>query len=577
MVQDVYDPLTEYEETFRDRFNEVAKSTFAELAAEANVDVAANKKTCGEIYKNEKNLENVGSRINWLTFLCTVLWISAVICVVLIIAKWNGLIEDWMWGVAAYAVIAFVLLLWKIHPSLRKLKSERQRLKELVHKLKMEAWDQMEPLNRLYDWDVLTRMMTQTVPRLEFDPYFTTKRLADLIKTYGWDEKFNQGRSVVFSHSGLINGNPFVFVRTRSMQMIRKVYEGHKTIHWTTRERGSDGKYHTVHHSETLTATVTAPYPTYPENTRLIYGNTAAPDLIFNRTKSGLANKIGSISFGLHKRKLRKKARDLQGSDYAMLTNEEFETAFDTHDRNNNQQFALLFTPVAQQSMMKLLQDTQWGYGDDFNFRKRKMINTIEADHLQSLNLDTNPRLYRNFDFEKAKAEFQRINAAYFRAIYFSLAPLLCVPLYQQIRPASDIYGFELPTHSCFWEHEAMANFWGIDHFKHPQCVTNCLLKTEVNRNRKQGDEATVTVYAHGYRSEQRLTYVDRWGGDGRLHKVPVYWDEYLPVTGEGTMQLKEDNAEHHFDTQTQRLNFINGLLNESQLSLYRRHIASRV
>lgn len=30
--------------------------------------------------------------------------------------------------------------------------------------------------NRMYDWDILTRMMTRTVPRLEFDPYFTTQR-----------------------------------------------------------------------------------------------------------------------------------------------------------------------------------------------------------------------------------------------------------------------------------------------------------------------------------------------------------------------------------------------------------------
>ena len=62
-------------------------------------------------------------------------------------------------------------------------------------------------------------MMTKTVPRLEFDRYFTTQRLADLRKTYGWDDSFNEERSVVYSHSGLINGNPFVICRTRKMEM----------------------------------------------------------------------------------------------------------------------------------------------------------------------------------------------------------------------------------------------------------------------------------------------------------------------------------------------------------------------
>ena len=66
-------------------------------------------------------------------------------------------------------------------------------------------------------------MMSKTVPRLEFDPYFTTQRLADLRKSYGWDDSFNAERSVVYSHSGLINGNPFVICRTRKMEMGTKI------------------------------------------------------------------------------------------------------------------------------------------------------------------------------------------------------------------------------------------------------------------------------------------------------------------------------------------------------------------
>ena len=43
---------------------------------------------------------------------------------------------------------------------------------------------------------------------------------------------------------------------------------------------------------------------------------------------------------------LRRKARNLESGDFAMLTNEEFEVAFNTSNRNNNQQYALLFTPL---------------------------------------------------------------------------------------------------------------------------------------------------------------------------------------------------------------------------------------
>lgn len=129
--------------------------------------------------------------------------------------------------------------------------------------------------------------------------------------------------------------------------------------------------------------------------------------------------------------------------------------------------------------MLKLLKDNSVGYGDDFDFDKNCMINTIIPEHIQSLDLDMDPHQYQNFDYDKAEKDFYNINARYFRAIYFSLAPLLCVPMYQQIRSQKDIYGRDMQRHSSFWEHEALANFWGQNHFKHPQCVTDCILKTE--------------------------------------------------------------------------------------------------
>ena len=50
MVENIHDPLSEYSNIYRDRFKEVAEKTFAELAAEANVDVETNHKTCADIY-----------------------------------------------------------------------------------------------------------------------------------------------------------------------------------------------------------------------------------------------------------------------------------------------------------------------------------------------------------------------------------------------------------------------------------------------------------------------------------------------------------------------------------------------
>lgn len=581
MMQDIYDPLTEYLNLFRDRFADVAHETFAQLAQEAHIDLEANRATCQQLYDTQENLASAKSSLTRWTILCIVMWLGVVAGAGTLIYHFAYTIqgfEKWMIAATLMAVgTALLLLILLVHPKAAKLEAQCKGLEETADGLEQTAWQQMEPLNRLYDWDVLTRMMSATVPRLEFDPYFTTQRLADLKEVYGWDDSFNAERSVICSHSGLINGNPFIICRTRKMEMGSKTYHGSKTIHWTTRERGTDGKYHNVQHSQVLTASVTAPYPQYHEKTRLIYGNTAAPDLTFNRLQSGLAGHEGSLEFKMRRNKLRRKSRDLENSDYAMMTNEDFETAFDTSDRNDNQQFALLFTPLAQDSMMKVLKDDEAGYGDDFDFHKQKMINTVISNHMQELDLDMNPAQYRNFDYEQAEKDFYKINSNLFRAIYFALAPLLCIPMYQQIRSQKDIYGQDMPQRSAFWEHEALANFWGQDRFMHPDCVTTCILKTEQHTG--QGGNSWLKVYAHGYKTRQRVTYVSRFGGDGRWHKVPVMWDEYIEVTGTGRIDMSEDNskATEQATSQSQRLQHIHGFLDKENLTLYRRHIASKV
>lgn len=575
MTEDIYDPLTEYINVFKDRFKEVADRTFAELAQEANVDVQVNQETCRKIYAGQRTLDSLKSHLSWWRFTCFLLWAGVIAGSLYLFMYYRQLAPEVLIPVGVGCALALLFLFLKVHPQIREMKGDSDIVSSEIGRRQKEAWQQMEPLNRLYDWDTLTRMMAKTVPRLEFDPYFTTQRLADLQQTYGWDGSFNAERSVLFSHSGLINGNPFVICRTRKMEMGKKTYHGSKTIYWTTTEYGSNGERRTVQHSETLTASVTAPFPEYFEKTRLIYGNTAAPDLEFCRIPNGLAGKEGTLKYKWARWRLRKKARDLKNHDFAMLTNEDFEVVFDTRDRNNNQQFALLFTPLAQENMLKLLRDSTTAFGDDFSFEKLRKINIIVPEHLQDPQLDLNPYQYHSFDYVEAQQKFQDISQDAFRAIYFSLAPLLCVPMYQQIRSQENIYGHDMEQHSAFWEHEALANFWGQDYFQHPQCATPCILKTE--ECRQEDGSSMIHVHAHGYRIEKRISYISRYGGDGRWHDVPVYWDEYLPVEGLGQIEMREDAVVQKEVSQSERIHHIDKVLQASHLSVYRRHIASKV
>lgn len=583
--EEIYNPLEQYREVYKAKFLEVAARTFEELATASGVDVAANKATCDEIRRLSALLEQTKTRQFWWRALCGVLYL-------LIIAGafvgWNIIDSGYMafdlsesdntMLLTAIVVVAIGIacaLFMKVHPKLKAIGNEREDLETKIRELTELAWQQMEPLNRLYDWDIFARMMSETVPKLEFDPFFTEQRLADLKRVYGWDDGFNEGRSVLYSHSGLINGNPFVLCRTKKMEMGTKTYYGHKTIHWTTRERDGQGKWRTVHHSETLTASKTAPYPGYYEKTRLIYGNIAAPDLCFDRTKNSFSGEQGSLSYKWKLRKLKRRA-EKKDSNFVLMQNEDFEVLFNTANRNHEQQFRLLFTPLAQQSMLDLLRDETEGYGDDFDFSKRRMINFIVSDHIQGIEFDMDPAHYRHYDFEFAKANFVKLNADYFRAMYFCMAPLLCVPMYQQIRTRENIYGYAEKPKSAFWEHEALANFWGEAHFKHPRCVTQNILKTRQRQLANGSSE--ITVYAYGYEAIRRMYYEKVWGGDGRLHTVPVEWYEYLPVTGSGSIFMNEDTNDDAALTPVERQSHIaNRLSDVGGSGIYRRHIASRI
>lgn len=90
--------------------------------------------------------------------------------------------------------------------------------------------------------------------------------------------------------------------------------------------------------------------------------------------------------------------------------------------------------------------------------------------------------------------------------------------------------------------------------------------------------DSVITVYAYGYRRMQRLTYVSVWGGDGRSHQVPVYRDEYISVTGQGSIRIREDiDFEDSAISQRERLDHINTVLGSANLNIYRRHIAPKV
>ena len=545
MIEDVYEPLARYRDEFRQKFAKLTREKFNELTVRSGVDVKANRALVAEIRHLQRQADSAGTKKTCYGCLMAVGFVCAALALVGVLAM--GGTDEQAQGVCIFGIVAGLVLGIVMIPLFNAVAELLANLQSRISKKTAIAWKQMEPLNRLYTWDVTVKLMEATVPRLEFDPYFTAGRLAALHGQYGWDDSFNDGKSIIFAQSGVINGNPFVFGHYLDMEWGEKTYEGTKEISWTEWEEDADGKERPVHRHETLHAHVTKPIPVYNEQKILVYGNDAAPNLSFSRQPSGLTGEDGGILGSLRKkwrlRKLKAYSRNLDDdSNFTLMSNHEFETWFHAKDRDHEVEFRLLFTPVAQTQMLNLMKDTTVGYGDDFTFLKRRKINLLFSKHLNEATIDTDPSRFRNWDYDAAAAFFISFNERYFKDAYFSLAPLLAIPLYQQMRTHEEIWKDVLGHRaSSFWEHEAVANYHGESKFEHPSCITRSILKTHIV-DREDG-ESTIAVTAYGHRGVERVDYEEVYGGDGKWHDVPVPWTEYLPVQRTSNMCICEKDT----------------------------------
>jgi hypothetical protein len=233
-----------------------------------------------------------------------------------------------------------------------------------------------------------------------------------------------------------------------------------------------------------------------------------------------------------------------------LMANREFEALFNATDRDHEVQFRLLFTALAQQEMVKLLNDRGVGYGDDFYFSKYGKLNVVEPSHLQEMRFDGDPRIFQSLELAQARKIFNDFHNEYFKALYFAFAPIWTIPLYRdKCSLPSDSINTRNQS-SSNWEHEVMTNYIGEETFKHPGSVTQNILRTIATNN--PDGTLDVTVHAYGYTSTPRVDIYPVLGLDGNVHNVPVHWTEFIPVERQSTVlmssvqdsSLSSDNSE---------------------------------
>jgi hypothetical protein len=206
------------------------------------------------------------------------------------------------------------------------------------------------------------------------------------------------------------------------------------------------------------------------------------------------------------------------------MDNPEFDRYFPC-ERNDEVQFRTLFSPLAQEEMIKLMK-----VKNDYKFTKHGMLNIISSPSFDTIAFNINYNYFTNeYDYEKIKVDFVESNKKFFRDIYFMFAPILTIPLYQQYQYRQPIFEKAQQRLFAAAQNESIVNtMYDSSNFKHPQSITDNIFKTK--RVFANSLYEINEIIAYGYRGSPRMVIVPVADFEAGIVNVPVTVIDYFSV-----------------------------------------------
>lgn len=537
---DLIEPLKYYHGFLKGAFDDLVRKRFNDLVDESKIDIDANQFLVDKYKQASNSKDSIAKQAKKLKIGRTIVIVFEVMFALFTFSVFSeGSIGS---GILCGLIFAGLMALHFMYlkPKIKNHEDIINKYENHMTQLKQQCYESLAPLNALFTSEMTTDMIREVVPILNIDDNFDIRRFEQLVKNYNFAEGQDDNYSTLNLVSGDILGNPFVFIKNLTHRIVDHEYEGTRTVSYTVYYTDSDGHRRSRTETETLHAYVTKPRPDYNDQILLVYGNEAAPNLTFYREPrkenagEGFMNKF----FQKDKKKLKKLSEKSikEGGTFQAMANEDFEIAFQAYDRNNESEFRLLFTSLAQRNMMDFLHNET--YGDDLYFNKDQMINWIYCTHTDAWNIDNHPSSYMDYDFVSCRNNFFNLNQKYFQDMFYTFIPLLSIPLYQQHKALEYIYGNSYAYNYNSYTTEMVANAMDVANFN-PQDASplaKTILKTSTISS--QGDTDFVKVEAHTYATFRRVDVVAVRAGNGRYYDVQVPWIEYIPRTKVSTMEV---------------------------------------
>ena len=554
------EPLKYYKTEVAKNFLDKLTDNFENLLRKSGIDIEANKKSVSDYneiskvkVKNEKKLK-WAERFYILFFYIFIFLIIYEIDIIRTIKNLYDLnknIQDPILRALLIGIGAVVLGILNFKYIRGKKKQLNKSIKEIETELvlkKEECYSQVNPLLSLFESNTANKIVTEIIPTLVLDKNFKIERYADLVENFEMPTKLQNNFSTKDIISGEILGNPFIIIKSLCNRVIDQKYTGSLTVSWEETYRDSNGERKTRTVSQTLHASIIKPKQIFEDKIDLIYGNDAAEHLHFSREPKFIhefSEKKLAKYVKKSEKELKKKTENAikTGQTFLEMGNSEFDVLFGALNRDNEVEFRVLFTPIAQRNILEVLKDKD--FGDDFAFRKINKLNNVSNQNDWILNIDKS--YYEDFSYEIIKEKYYDINKRYLNNFYRLFLPILAIPVYHQHKAQKYIYQEKYNYNYNPYTSEAAANLLGAELFSHEESNTPSILKTKTLR--VEGDADLIEVISQSYKAVERTEYVPMRVGDGRVYNVPVNWIDYVPLAAKGRMELKKlDIEENEFE-----------------------------
>ena len=282
------EPIKYYEGELKERFSEDADRYFDELVKKSGIDAEENRASAKSYREKQAIADAAAKRLRarrgWRAFFIVLAVVVFIAAFALIFAGGSSGTAAAGVSLIAIGVLDIILIGTVFKRKINEAKESASALQDKANVALKVAEDQMAALNALFTSEMTPELIEKAMPVVKIDKNFDMRRFDYMNGKYGFSDNNDPTESTIDLISGDIAGNPYLIEKRLRMRIGTHTYYGSLVITYTERYTDSDGKTRTRTVTQTLHASVTKPKPYYKTSTVMVYGNDAAPDLVFSRS-----------------------------------------------------------------------------------------------------------------------------------------------------------------------------------------------------------------------------------------------------------------------------------------------------